>query len=125
MRAARQALTAAARAATHGGSRSASGSAGTAGGLPVTVYNPSGGHRVVVTKDLPGSRWVDILVAANCRVEVRAWWLGKSSTRCGAALWDVAFCFLCLELIHSLLSRSLSHQTRASLARCARCQTPF
>ena len=42
-----------------------------AGGVPVRVHNPDGKHRVVVTKDLPGSRWMDILTAANCRVEAR------------------------------------------------------
>ena len=42
-----------------------------AGGVPVRVHNPAGKHRVVVTKDLPGTRWMDILTAANCRVEVR------------------------------------------------------
>ena len=41
-------------------------------GVPVAVHNAGGAHRVVSTKDLPGSRWLDILVAANCRVEVRA-----------------------------------------------------
>lgn len=40
-------------------------------GVPVRIYNPTGAHRVLVTKDLPGTRWLDILVAANCRVEVR------------------------------------------------------
>ena len=42
-----------------------------AGGVPVRVHNPAGKHRVVVTKDLPGTRWMDILTAANCRVEAR------------------------------------------------------
>jgi len=42
----------------------------TAAALPVRVHNPGGQHRVVVTKDLPGTRWLDILQAANCRVEV-------------------------------------------------------
>lgn len=36
------------------------------------VYNPQGAKRVVVTKDLPGQRWVDILTQAGCRVEVCA-----------------------------------------------------
>jgi hydroxypyruvate reductase 1 len=35
-----------------------------------TVHNPEGGQRVVVTKDLPGSRWLGILTDAGCRVEV-------------------------------------------------------
>ena len=35
-----------------------------------TVHNPDGSRRVIVTKQLPGNRWLDILVAADCRVEV-------------------------------------------------------
>lgn len=35
-----------------------------------TVHNPSGKHRVIVTKQLPGTRWMEILVQAGCRVEV-------------------------------------------------------
>lgn len=42
----------------------------TAGGLPVTVYNEGGAARVVVTKPLPGERYVEVLTAAGCRVEV-------------------------------------------------------
>lgn len=34
------------------------------------VYNPDGKFRVIVTKALPGRQWLDILAAANCRVEV-------------------------------------------------------
>jgi hydroxypyruvate reductase 1 len=37
-----------------------------------TVYNPDADRRVVVTKELPGSRWLDILTDAGCRVEVCA-----------------------------------------------------
>ncbi len=33
-------------------------------------HNPGGERRVIVTKELPGNRWLDILVGANCRVEV-------------------------------------------------------
>lgn len=36
------------------------------------MHNENGNKRVVVTKDLPGTRWLDILIAANCRVEVCA-----------------------------------------------------
>jgi len=36
------------------------------------VHNPDGDHRVVVTKELPGNRWLDILTAAGCRVEICA-----------------------------------------------------
>jgi hydroxypyruvate reductase 1 len=35
-----------------------------------TVNNPDGGYRVIVTKELPGSRWLGILTDAGCRVEV-------------------------------------------------------
>jgi glycerate dehydrogenase len=34
------------------------------------VHNPDGNRRVVVTKELPGDRWLDILDAADCRVEI-------------------------------------------------------
>ncbi len=37
-----------------------------------TVHNPEGSRRVIVTKQLPGDRWLDILIAADCRVEVCA-----------------------------------------------------
>lgn len=37
---------------------------------PWQVYNPEGARRVVVTKVLPGRRWLDILSAADCRIEV-------------------------------------------------------
>ncbi|MCJ7755739.1 MAG: hypothetical protein MUP13_14355, partial [Thermoanaerobaculales bacterium] len=33
------------------------------------VYNPSGKRRVVVTKELPGVRWLKILAPAGARVE--------------------------------------------------------
>ncbi len=33
-------------------------------------HNPGGGKRVIVTKELPGSGWLDILARADCRVEV-------------------------------------------------------
>eukprot|EP00892_Ulva_mutabilis_P010139 jgi/Ulvmu1/7498/UM037_0042.1 len=39
-------------------------------GIPVEVHNESGNKRVVVTKDLPGTRWLEVLTASNCRVEV-------------------------------------------------------
>ncbi len=34
------------------------------------MLNEGGDKRVIVTKDLPGDRWKQILLAANCRVEV-------------------------------------------------------
>lgn len=42
----------------------------TVNGLPVQVHNESGSKRVIVTKELPGQRWIDILTKAGCRVEV-------------------------------------------------------
>ena len=35
-----------------------------------SAHNPDGAHRVIVTKELPGDRWLRILEAADCRVEV-------------------------------------------------------
>ena len=34
------------------------------------IVNPGGSRRVVVTKELPGARWQQLLTAADCRVEV-------------------------------------------------------
>jgi hydroxypyruvate reductase 1 len=34
------------------------------------THNPQGGRRVVVTKPLPGERWLELLIAADCRVDV-------------------------------------------------------
>lgn len=34
------------------------------------VINPEGKKRVIVTKLLPGQRWLDILLSAGCRVEI-------------------------------------------------------
>ena len=34
------------------------------------VLGSTGRHRVVVTKDLPGDRWSELLLAAGCRVEI-------------------------------------------------------
>eukprot|EP00898_Chlorokybus_atmophyticus_P001042 jgi/Chlat1/1939/Chrsp153S02247 len=38
--------------------------------LPVRVVNPDGKLRVVSTKDMPGTKWVDVLTDAGCRVEI-------------------------------------------------------
>lgn len=35
-----------------------------------TIHNPSGSKRVIVTKELPGPRWLEILIQAGCKVEV-------------------------------------------------------
>jgi len=34
------------------------------------TINPSGSKRVLVTKELPGQRWLEILTAADCRVDI-------------------------------------------------------
>jgi glycerate dehydrogenase len=34
------------------------------------IVNADGRHRVIVTKELPGNRWLEILTAADCRVEI-------------------------------------------------------
>jgi glycerate dehydrogenase len=34
------------------------------------IHNPAGKKRVLVTKELPGTRWLEILTAAGCAVEV-------------------------------------------------------
>ena len=34
------------------------------------VFNPEGKKRVLVTKELPGSRWLDILTKSGCRVDI-------------------------------------------------------
>jgi hydroxypyruvate reductase 1 len=34
------------------------------------VYNPSGSKRVIVTKELPGERWLKILSQADCKIEI-------------------------------------------------------
>ena len=34
------------------------------------THNPSGSKRVIVTKKIPGTRWLDILTHAGCKVEV-------------------------------------------------------
>ena len=37
---------------------------------PWQIQHPDGAYRVIVTKTLPGRRWLDILTAADCRVEI-------------------------------------------------------
>ena len=34
------------------------------------VHNPSGSRRVIVTKELPGDRWLNFLTAADCKIEI-------------------------------------------------------
>ena len=38
--------------------------------ISVEVWNPSGKYRVVSTKSMPGTRWINLLVEQDCRVEV-------------------------------------------------------
>ena len=37
---------------------------------PWQIHNPQGKFRVIVTKALPGRRWLGILTSANCRIEI-------------------------------------------------------
>ncbi len=37
---------------------------------PWQIHNPEGAFRVIVTKALPGRRWLDILTTADCRIEI-------------------------------------------------------
>jgi len=34
------------------------------------THNPSGARRVIVTKELPGERWLEILTEADCKVDI-------------------------------------------------------
>lgn len=34
------------------------------------THNPAGSRRVIVTKELPGDRWLEILAQADCKVEI-------------------------------------------------------
>lgn len=34
------------------------------------THNPSGNNRIIVTKELPGDRWLEILTQADCKVEI-------------------------------------------------------
>jgi hydroxypyruvate reductase 1 len=36
----------------------------------IQIVNPCGTRRVIVTKNLPGQHWLDVLIAADCRVEI-------------------------------------------------------
>ena len=36
----------------------------------VEIVNPAGKHRVLVTKSLPGKHWLEVLTAADCRIEI-------------------------------------------------------
>ena len=36
------------------------------------IHNASGSKRVIVTKELPGDRWLNILTEADCKIEICA-----------------------------------------------------
>ena len=36
----------------------------------IQIVHPGGSRRVIVTKNLPGRHWLDVLTAADCRVEI-------------------------------------------------------
>ncbi|CAF2063288.1 unnamed protein product [Brassica napus] len=38
--------------------------------VAIEVYNPNGKYRVVSTKPMPGTRWINLLVDQGCRVEI-------------------------------------------------------
>jgi hypothetical protein len=38
--------------------------------VSIEVWNPNGKYRVVSTKSMPGTRWINLLVEQDCRVEV-------------------------------------------------------
>ncbi|KAM0938720.1 putative oxidoreductase [Dioscorea sansibarensis] len=38
--------------------------------ISIEVWNPSGKYRVVSTKPMPGTRWINLLTAQDCRVEI-------------------------------------------------------
>lgn len=38
--------------------------------VSIEVWNPNGKYRVVSTKPMPGTRWINLLVEQDCRVEV-------------------------------------------------------
>jgi hydroxypyruvate reductase 1 len=40
------------------------------GAIQWRVVNPSGNRRVIVTKELPGERWLEMLTSADCKVEI-------------------------------------------------------
>lgn len=40
------------------------------GSMEWRIYNPSGTRRVIVTKALPGERWLNILIRADCSIEI-------------------------------------------------------
>ena len=54
------------------------------------IVNPGGARRVVVTKELPGERWLQLLTAADCRVEIAQGDDVLSEAEIAAAIGDYA-----------------------------------
>jgi hypothetical protein len=38
--------------------------------VSIEVWNPNGKYRVVSTKSMPGTRWINLLIQQDCRLEV-------------------------------------------------------
>lgn len=38
--------------------------------VQIEVWNPNGKYRVVSTKSMPGTRWINLLIQQDCRLEV-------------------------------------------------------
>ncbi|KAI8554035.1 hypothetical protein RHMOL_Rhmol05G0066100 [Rhododendron molle] len=38
--------------------------------VSIEVYNPNGKYRVISTKSMPGTRWINLLIEQDCRVEI-------------------------------------------------------
>ncbi|XWS67729.1 hypothetical protein CRYUN_Cryun04dG0030400 [Craigia yunnanensis] len=38
--------------------------------VPIEVWKPNGKYRVVSTKSMPGTRWINLLIEQDCRVEI-------------------------------------------------------
>ncbi len=55
-----------------------------------SVVNPAGTRRVVVTKELPGERWLPLLTAGDCRVEIARGTDVLGGAEIGAAIGDRA-----------------------------------
>ncbi|KAM7482757.1 hypothetical protein LguiB_007340 [Lonicera macranthoides] len=38
--------------------------------VSIEVYNPNGKYRVISTKSMPGTRWINLLIEQDCRLEI-------------------------------------------------------
>ncbi|KAF3656005.1 Glycerate dehydrogenase [Capsicum annuum] len=38
--------------------------------VQIEVWNPNGKYRVVSTKSMPGTRWINLLIQQDCRLEI-------------------------------------------------------